>query len=72
MTVRTSLSRGASSAGSGMTNGMLAAVILCLARTSRCAIVDSGTRNACAIWAVVMPITARIVRAIRTSTRSAG
>ena len=38
--------------------------IVCFARLMRCAIVDSGTRNALAISAVVRPPTARSVSAI--------
>ena len=41
------------------------------ARTSRCAIVGSGTRNACAICAVVSPATSRSVSATRDSAASA-
>ncbi len=46
--------------------------MLCLARLMRCAIVDSGTRNALAISAVVRPPTARSVRAMAEEGLSAG
>jgi hypothetical protein len=46
--------------------------MLCLARLIRCAIVDSGTRNALAISAVVSPPTARNVSAIADDGVSAG
>ena len=51
---------------------MPAWVILRFARTSRWAIVASGTRNALAICGVVIPTTARSVSASRASTASAG
>jgi len=46
--------------------------MLCLARLIRCAMVDSGTRNAFAISAVVKPPTARRVRAIAEDEVKAG
>ncbi len=46
--------------------------MLCFARLMRCAIVASGTRNACAISAVVRPPTARSVSAIADGGVSAG
>ena len=49
-----------------------AALIRCLARLMRCAIVASGTRNARAISAVVSPPTARSVSAICEAGESAG
>jgi hypothetical protein len=49
-----------------------AALIFCLARLIRCAIVASGTRNAAAISAVVRPPTARSVSAICDGGDSAG
>ncbi len=51
---------------------MLAFLIFCLARVIRCAIVVSGTRNACAISATVSPPSSRSVRATRFSGASAG
>ena len=42
------------------------------ARTSRCAIVGSATRKACAISVVVRPATSRSVSATRDSAASAG
>ena len=51
---------------------MLASTILRFARTMRCAIVGSATRNAAAISAVVKPATARSVRATCASCASAG
>ena len=70
--MRTSSSRAASRSPSGTENGMPAATILRLVRTSRWAIVVSGTRNARATWAVVRPSTARSVSASRDSADSAG
>ena len=46
--------------------------ILRFARTSRCAIAGSATRNACAISPVVSPPTSRSVSATRLSAASAG
>jgi hypothetical protein len=46
--------------------------ILRFARTSRCAIVASGTMNARAISAVVRPVSVRNVSATRASNASAG
>ncbi len=51
---------------------MPASRILPLARTSRCAIVGSGTRNARAISAVVNPPSSRSVSATRAGRASAG
>src|SRR4051794_20077706 len=51
---------------------MPAALILRLARTSRCAIVASGTRNARAISSVVRPPSVRSVSATCASVASAG
>ena len=51
---------------------MPAAVIFRLARTSRCAIVASGTRNARAISSVVRPPSVRSVSATCASSASAG
>ena len=56
----------------GTRNGTPAARILCFARTSRFAIVASGTRKAAAISAVDSPHTARSVSATRASGASAG
>jgi hypothetical protein len=55
-----------------MLNGMPDALIVCLARLIRCAIVDSGTRNALAISAVVKPPMARSVSAIAEALVSDG
>ena len=52
--------------------GMLAALIFFFARTSRWAIVDSGTRNARAISSVCSPPSRRNVRAICELDASAG
>ena len=60
------------SSASGTRYGMPASRILPFARTSRCAIVDSGTRNARAISAVVKPPSRRRVRATCTAVASAG
>lgn len=65
--MRTSSRRGARLSPSGTENGMPAATTLRLVRTSRCAIVGSGTRNARATCAVVRPSTARSVSASRAS-----
>ena len=51
---------------------MLATLIFFLARVIRCAIVVSGTRNACAISATVSPPSSRRVSATRASGASAG
>jgi hypothetical protein len=64
MTASTSDSRPASSSGSGIRYGIPASAILRLARVIRCPTVDSGTRKARAICAVVRPHTARSVSAI--------
>jgi hypothetical protein len=47
-------------------------LMLCFARLMRCPIVDSGTRNAFAISAVVRPPTARSVSAIADAGVGAG
>ena len=47
-------------------------LMLCFARLMRWAIVDSGTRNALAISAVVSPPTARSVSAMADDDVSAG
>ncbi len=57
---------------SGNWNGTPEALILCLARLIRWAMVASGTRNALAISAVVNPPTARNVRAIADDGVSEG
>src|SRR5213593_1019285 len=51
---------------------MRAPRILALARTSRCAMVGTGTRNACAISSVERPPSVRRVRATCASVASAG
>jgi len=51
---------------------MRAAVIFFLARVMRAAIVDSVTRNACAMSGVARPQTSRKVSAIRASWFRAG
>src|SRR5262245_32829274 len=51
---------------------MPAARIFRFARTRRCAIAGSATRNACAISVVVRPPTSRSVKATRLSAASAG
>ena len=56
----------------GTRNGMPAARIFRFARTSRCAIVASGTRNARAISSVVRPPSVRSVNATWASSASAG
>ena len=55
-----------------MRNGTPDALMRCLARLMRCAIVASGTRKALAISAVVSPPTARSVSAIADERVSAG
>ena len=62
MTVSTARSRSGSSASSGTRYGMLASRILRFARTSRCAIVASGTRNERAISSVSSPPRRRSVK----------
>ena len=64
--------RSGSRCAGGTRYGMPALRILRLARTSRCAIVGSGTRNARAISAVVSPASVRSVSATCASTDSAG
>ena len=64
--------RSGSWCGGGTRNGMPALRILRLARTSRCAIVASGTRNARAISGVDMPARVRSVSATWASNDSAG
>jgi hypothetical protein len=51
---------------------MFASRIFAFARTSRCAIVGSDTRNACAISGVVSPPSSRSVRATWAGIASAG
>src|SRR5215472_7550267 len=68
----TALSRSGRSAGPGTRNAIPAWRIFRLARTSRCAMVGSGTRKAAAISAVVSPHTARSVSPTRTAGSSAG
>lgn len=72
MTVRTSDSRSGRASASGTSRAMPAATILRLARTIRCARVASLTRKARATCAVVRPVTARRVSAIRASMANAG
>ena len=60
------------SPASGTRNRAPAARIRALARTMRWAMVGSGTRNARATWAVVMPATARRVSAMADPGDSAG
>jgi len=60
------------SSGVGIWKGTPEALMLCLARLIRWAIVASGTRNALAISAVVSPPTARSVRVIAEDDESAG
>src|SRR6266567_8024226 len=72
MTSSTEASRLASSPGAGMTNGTFFSARVRLARTMRCAIVGSGTRNALAISYVVRPPIRRRVSAARASADSTG
>ena len=72
MTASTDRSRSGRSASSGTRYGILASRILRLARTSRCAMVASGTRNAREISAVSRPPSRRRVSATWASTASAG
>ena len=60
------------SSAAGIRNGTPDALIRCLAREMRCAIVASSTMNARPISAVVNPPTARSVRAIAEAGVSAG
>ena len=62
-TAITPRTRAGSSSASGMRNGMPASRIFPFARTSRCAMVASGTRNARAISAVLRPPSSRSVNA---------
>jgi len=55
-----------------MLNGTPEVLMVCFARLMRCAIVDSGTRNALAISAVVNPPTARSVKAMADGEVRAG
>src|SRR5579859_623676 len=64
--------RAGRSASAGMRYGIPASRILALARTSRWGMVVSGTRNACAISAVVSPPSSRRVSATRAAAPSAG
>ncbi|CAM5255657.1 hypothetical protein STANM309S_01499 [Streptomyces tanashiensis] len=63
-TCRTSARRAVRSSPSGCARDSPPALITCLARLIRCAMVGSGTRKAAAICAVVRPPTARRVSAI--------
>ena len=72
MTRSTERRRSARSSSAGIRNGSGEALMLCLARLIRCAIVASGTRKALAISAVVRPATARSVSAIAEVGVSAG
>src|SRR5487761_1357582 len=72
MTARTSSRRERSLSDAGIWEGIPAVAILRLALTIRFATVGSGTRKARAISSVVRPTTARRVRAICASRRSAG
>jgi hypothetical protein len=65
-------SRCAHSLPAGIRNGTPEALMRCFARLIRWAIVDSGTRKAFAISAVVSPPTARSVSAIADAGVSAG
>ena len=71
-TARTAAVRSGSRCAGGTRYGMPASWILRFARTRRCAIVASGTRNARAISAVVRPASVRSVSATWASTDSAG
>src|SRR6266702_6783858 len=72
MTASTARCRSGSSASAGTRYGMRAARILPLARTSRWAMVGSGTRNACAISAVLSPPSSRSVSATWAPCARAG
>src|SRR5438309_346129 len=72
MTRSTSCNRAGRACTGGTRNGMAASRILRLARTNRCAMVASGTRNTAAISAVFRPQTERSVSGIRTLMSSAG
>ena len=61
-----------SSSPRGTSNGTCASASVRLARTMRCAIVGSGTRNARAISSVVRPPSSRSVSATRASVDSTG
>ena len=67
-TASTAASRSGSRWSGGTRNGMPAARILAFARTSRCAIVGSATRNARAISGVVSPPSVRRVSATCASS----
>src|SRR5580704_11563638 len=71
-TASTAASRPGRSASAGTRYGIPASRILPLARTRRWAMVGSGTRNACAISAVVSPPSSRSVSATRAAVPSAG
>src|SRR5258707_4463703 len=71
-TDRTELSRAGRSGSSGTRYGILAALILYLARTSRFAIADSLTRNERATSSTLRPPSSRRVRATWCSVRNAG
>src|SRR5439155_455080 len=72
MTSSTDARRAVSSAPRGTSNGTRASRRVRLARTIRCATVDSGTRNARAISSVVSPPSSRSVSATRASVESTG
>jgi hypothetical protein len=72
MTARTAFRRWGRSASLGTRYGIRASRILPLARTSRWAMVGSGTRKARAISAVVSPPSSRSVNATRAAGASAG
>ncbi len=68
----TTFRRSSRSSAGGISNVAPAALMCCLARLMRCAIVDSGTRKAWAISAVVRPPTARKVSASCDGADSVG
>ena len=72
MTSSTDESRAASSSPRGTSNGTCASASVRFARTMRCAIVGSATRNARAISSVVRPPSRRSVSATRASVDSTG
>ena len=72
MTASTAGSRSGRSASRGTRYGMPASRIFAFARTSRCAMVGSGTRKARAISGVLSPPSSRRVSATRAAGASAG
>src|SRR5439155_19358334 len=72
MTSSTDARRASRSLAAGTSNGTFAAVRVRLARTIRCATVDSGTRKARAISSVERPPSNRSVSATRASVDSTG